>query len=75
MDDDLAYYLEQLKHAIPMYIQQQHWEREVIGACLVFLDEHSITHRFCIVGEDELNVAAGAPVLLCRPVDYDTKCR
>ena len=59
MNEDLSFYRERLERAIVVATPEPPWERVEFGACLELLDENSNTHHFCIVGEDEIDVAAG----------------
>lgn len=58
-DSDLEYLQERLRRAIVVPPPPRPWRTVEIGASVALVDEHDSEHHFTIVGEDEIDVAAG----------------
>ena len=59
LESDLRYLQERLKRAIVVQTPEPPFETVGVGARIELVDEDDETHRFEIVGEDEVDVAAG----------------
>ena len=59
LDSDIEYFQERLRRAIVVQPPSRPWQTVEIGATVDLVDEHETRHRFTIVGEDEIDVAAG----------------
>ena len=59
VESDLRYLNERVQRAIVVEPPREPSTRVGIGALVDLIDEHDETHRFAIVGEDEVDVGAG----------------